>query len=104
MKRLTTIALAALAFATGVHAQKIKLIEGDLSALKGQTTLNTQFVYDNLMVGKNQTEANYVHDKTSELNGKNPGKGDTWAKEWVTRPTRVNTNPGSTTCFTGNRG
>jgi hypothetical protein len=84
MKSLTLIGLAMLAFAFGVKAQKIKLIEGDLSALKGQTTLNTQFIYDNLMVGKHQTEADYVHDKTSELNGKNPGKGDTWAKEWVT--------------------
>jgi hypothetical protein len=76
--------LVALIGATPVFSQKIKLIQGDLSSLKGQTSIATQFVYDGLVVGKNnEAEADYVKEKTTEYNNKTPGKGDTWAKAWV---------------------
>ena len=64
-------------------AQKIKLIEGDLSPLKGETALGIKFVYDNMKVGKFDQESEYIAKKTEEYNKKEPGRGDNWAKSWV---------------------
>lgn len=64
-------------------AQKIKLIEGDLSPLKGETSVITEFTYDNMSVGKYDKEADYVAKKTEEYNKKEAGRGDSWAKSWV---------------------
>lgn len=64
-------------------AQKIKLIEGDLSPLKGETALGVKFTYDNMAVGKFDKESDYIAKKTEEYNKKEPGRGDNWAKNWV---------------------
>jgi hypothetical protein len=78
--------VAVLAFTVvtvSVSAQKIKLVEGDLSPLKGQTTINVEFTYDHMSVGKYKNEEEYIAAKTEEYNKKEPGKGDTWAKHWT---------------------
>lgn len=62
-------------------AQKIKLVEGDLSPLKDQKEINAEFTYDHLTVGKD-SEEDYIRKKTAEYNNKEAGKGDTWAKAW----------------------
>lgn len=72
---LATIGLPAV-------AQKIKLVDGDLFALKNEKQLNVAFTYDQLKVGKFDNEADYVQKKTTEYNQKEAGKGDTWAKAW----------------------
>ena len=46
---------------SGASAQHVKLTEGDLSALKSDQSINTQFTYDNMKVGKNENEADYVN-------------------------------------------
>ena len=63
-------------------AQKMKMRSGSFSALKGEKTVNIQFTYDNMMVGK-YTEADYLAKKTKEYNEKEAGKGDNFAKSWV---------------------
>jgi hypothetical protein len=81
MKKLLIVALMSISL--GGFAQKIKLIEGDLSALKGQTSVNTEFIYDGMLVTtKNKPEAEYLAEKTAEYNKKEPGKGDKWAATW----------------------
>lgn len=75
--------LFALAISLGISAQRIKLVEGDLSVLKSEQKINTEFTYDNMRVGKYDKEADYISDKTESLNKKEPGRGDTWAKAWV---------------------
>lgn len=67
----------------GSFAQKIKLVEGDLSPLAGQQEINTEFDYSQMKVGKFDNEAEYVSKKKEELNNKEAGRGDTWAKAWV---------------------
>lgn len=80
--------LGALLIAHGATAQKVKLISGDLSSLKSQSSIAVMFTYDSMMVGKDK-EADYVKTKREEYNKKEPGKGDTWAKAWVSdRTTR----------------
>jgi len=58
-------------------------MEGNLSALKGQKSINTEFVYDNMKVGKFDKEEEYVSSKKEELNKKEAGKGDKWSQDWV---------------------
>ncbi len=64
-------------------AQKLKLTDGDLSVLKDQSSINFEFTYDNMSIGKFDTEKEYVEKKTEEYNKKEAGRGDTWAKSWV---------------------
>jgi len=65
------------------NAQKIKTTSGDLSFLKNETTINVEFIYDGMSVGKFATEKEYIKYKTDEYNKKEPGRGDSWAKSWV---------------------
>jgi hypothetical protein len=65
--------------------QKIELIEGDLSALKSEKSIDFAFSFDSMMVGKGRKatpETEYVAKKIAEYNKKTPGKGDEWAKAW----------------------
>ncbi len=83
VKRIVVIALMLIVVAR-VHAQKVKLEEGDLSPLKSEKTIAFEFKYDSITMGGrgHQTEAEYVTKKTQEYNKKTPGKGDEWAKAW----------------------
>ena len=81
MKKLTFIMFLCLSFAA--YSQKIKLIEGDVSVLKGQKSVTTEFTYDNMSVGKFPNEADYIAKKKAEYNEKEPGSGDTWEEKWV---------------------
>jgi hypothetical protein len=79
MKNIFAIVLVSLC--TSVVAQKIKLIEGDLGPLKGQTSIKTEFKYD-MSVGKFDKEDDYIAQKKKELNEKEPDRGDSWEKNW----------------------
>ena len=65
------------------HAQKIKTIEGSTDVLKNETSMNIEFTYDKISVGKFDKEEDYIKKKTDEYNKKEPGRGDNWAKSWV---------------------
>ena len=70
-------------FSLNASAQRIKTVEGDLSVLKNESTINVEFEYDGMSVGKYDKEADYIKAKTDEYNKKEPGRGDNWAKSWV---------------------
>lgn len=85
--KLTAKSLALLPlvfFSINTNAQKIKTTEGDLSVLKNESAINFEFIYDGMTVGKYANEQDYLKAKTEEYNKKEPGRGDTWAKSWVT--------------------
>ena len=63
-------------------AQEVDLTKGDLSILKGETTINFEFTYEKMSVGDFNKEAEYIKKRTEELNAKEPGTGDKWAIEW----------------------
>ena len=77
--KFTTMVAAMCVMATGAVAQKIKVTEGDLGALKGVNSLKVQYDYSNFKVG-GKTEAEYIADKKEAYNKKEAGKGDTWEK------------------------
>jgi hypothetical protein len=80
MKKL--LPLFILCFSITAFGQKIKLVEGDLSPLKGQTSVGLEMTYNGTRVGKFEKEADYIAQKKSDYNEKEPGKGDNWAKSW----------------------
>lgn len=81
LKKSIVILLTGLCSAA--FAQKIKLIEGDLKPLKGLAGIKTEFTYDNMIVGKDLTEKDYIAEKKGKLDEKEPGRGEKWEKAWV---------------------
>jgi hypothetical protein len=84
--KLITIFLSSLAIivlSLNTNAQRIKTVEGNLDVLKNETTINIEFTYDNMSVGKYDKEADYLEKKKAEYNSKEAGRGDRWAKNWV---------------------
>lgn len=91
MEKLKTRALLAgilFCIASSSLAQSIKLESGNLGFLKGETTLNIEYAYDGLTVGK-LTETAYIEEKVATYNKKEAGTGDKWLQSWKTdRATR----------------
>jgi len=85
MKCIKTCAVIAamICFSVSSFAQRIKVTDGELSALKDVKSMNIEFTYENLRVGKFKNESDYISKKTEEYNKKESGKGDHWAKEWI---------------------
>ena len=75
------LAAALLLSVTSLHAQKVQLKSGALDFLKGESSVNVEYVYDGLMVGK-VSEAAYIETKVTEGNKKEAGKGDQWLVSW----------------------
>jgi hypothetical protein len=73
---------AALILSSNVWAQKVRLTDGKIDALKGISKLNVKFEYGNMGVGKFADEADYIDKKKTEYNKKEPGRGETWEKSW----------------------
>ncbi len=84
--KVITVFLASITFlflTIPSNAQRIKTVEGDLSVLKNETAINVEFTYDNMSVGKYDKESEYLEKKKTEYNSKEPGRGDSWARNWV---------------------
>lgn len=80
MKKLLFICLL---ISSSAVAQKLKITSGSLSPLKGENALNVEFTYNNMIVGKDLPEADYIKQKKEDYNKKEAGRGDTWEKAWV---------------------
>lgn len=63
-------------------AQEVDITKGDLSFLKGETSINFEFTYEKMAVGDFSKEADYIKKRKDELNAKEPGSGDKWVIEW----------------------
>ena len=78
-----TAVLAFLFFSLSSNAQKFKVTDGDIAVLKTETDINIEFTYDNMGVGKFENESEYIDKKKAEYNAKEAGRGDSWAKSWI---------------------
>lgn len=83
MRKISLTLALCLGVASLSFAQKLKLFSGELDFLKGQKTINVQYDYSNMGVGKYEQEEDYVTDKVNDYNKKEAGKGDEWKKNWV---------------------
>ena len=78
----TTISLLLLWCATiGAYAQSIVVTSGSADFIKGQTSVQFAFTYEDMLVGK-LTESEYVDKKVNDYNGKEAGKGEEWRQAW----------------------
>ena len=77
-----SLLLATTLYCNSSNAQKVKLVEGNLSALNGPTELNIQYDYSQMGVGKFKDEKDYLSKKSEEYNKKEDGKGDKWVQDW----------------------
>ena len=68
---------------SALYAQKIKPKGGDVKNLKNLGEVNLVFFYDDMTVGKNLTEEEYIEKKVKEYNEDEPGKGDDWKENWL---------------------
>ena len=75
-------AAALLFFSMNAHTQEVFLTRGNLSILKGETSINIELTYEKMIVGGFGKEAAYIKKRTIELNAKEPGAGDIWAIKW----------------------
>ena len=82
MKRFTKFLIATLLLGLQANAQKVKTTSGSDDILKPESSINIEFNYDNITVGKYKNEQEYITAKTEEYNKKEPGKGDSWAASW----------------------
>lgn len=83
--RKFTLLVVALSMSAGAFAQKVKLREGSLDAIKEVKKFNVQYQYDGMTVTtKNKPEDEFIKEKKKEYNEKESGKGNTWAAAWVT--------------------
>ena len=71
--------------------QKIVKTSGDakLAFLKGQKSINIEYDYSEMGVGKYKTEEAYLEEKAAERNEKEAGSGDKWKESWTTSRDRV---------------
>ena len=81
MKFLSVLALV-FSF-TAATAQEVNQTKGDIAVLKEETSISVEFTYNKMTVGDYGKEENFIKTKKAEYNTKEPGKGDTWAVEWV---------------------
>lgn len=65
-----------------VNAQKYTEGDKSLSFLAGETAVNLEYNYDDMLVGK-KPEAQYIKEKVEEYNKKQPGKGERWKEKWI---------------------
>lgn len=64
-------------------SQDMEIVKGDFGFLKDQKEINVEFDYSKMTLMKEKkTEAQYVEDRSRELNEKNKGVGDIWKKRW----------------------
>jgi hypothetical protein len=65
-----------------VFAQKVKLISGSLDVLKGQAQILLQFSYEDLLIGTDTPERDYLQRKKNEWDLKESGAGAAFEKYW----------------------
>lgn len=83
MKKAVILLMAAgLVVFSGNLSAQCRLTSGDIKILKGQSTINMQYDYSKMAVGKFKSDDEYVANKTKEMNKKKAGSGDEWAEKW----------------------
>ena len=68
---------------TSSYGQKINVTKGSLGPLKNEKSINLEFRYDGMSVGKFAKEEDYIAKRRTEMNTKEAGLGDKWAESWV---------------------
>ncbi|KAF2511255.1 hypothetical protein [Flavobacterium foetidum] len=80
MKKLV---LTLLLVSGAVSAQDMEVKSGNFDFLKDQKEINVEFDYSNFTMMKDKkSEAQYIEERTADLNEKSKGNGTIWSKKW----------------------
>jgi hypothetical protein len=81
----------ALAFVgtTSALAQKRRLISGSMAPLTGQKSYDLKFTYDDILIGRDIREVEYLESKRREWEAKEKGKGDAFVEKWYNDRARL---------------
>lgn len=84
MKNLKVIMIlyVSFGFLSMGYAQKIKTKSGDLSSLKDQTSINVEYDYEGMGVGKFKTQEEYLEDGAKKREEKEAGTGQKFKDSW----------------------
>lgn len=88
ISKMTTVLLF-LGLTTILFSQKIVKSEGNLSFLKSSPSINIEYDYSEMGVGKFKTEEEYIAKKVDEYNKEEAGRGDKWKESWTNSRERV---------------
>ena len=67
---------------TLMFSQKVKVTKGDFKNLKGITAYNLEFDYSNLSIPKYKSEEEFLEDKMSKRDEKDPESGEKFKESW----------------------
>lgn len=82
MKKLLVVSLLFVSALS--QAQDMDVVKGDFAFLKDQKEINVQFDYSKLkLLKEDKTEAQYIEDRSKDLNAKDKGNGEAWKKKWM---------------------
>lgn len=81
MKKILLTTVVLLMSLVAGNAQKVKTVDGNPDAIKGDQNVNVIFTYENLKVGK-MDESAYLEREIAERDAKEAGTGDEWLKKW----------------------
>lgn len=81
-KLLYLLTISILAGSITAQAQKVKLLDGSLDAIKSEEKLNLEYDYSDMGVGKFESEEDYLAKKKADYDKKEPGRGDQWESSW----------------------
>ena len=82
MKTIKGLAISLVLLLSAFITRAQDVDGGDVSILKGEKTINIEFTFVKLSVGDFSKEADYIKKRTEELNAKDSGTGDIWARKW----------------------
>jgi len=82
MKNTLLVFLFAITIGSAA-AQKLEVVEGDLSQLSGLDKIHFEFVYDDLVIGESKPEADFVAEKSKAWDEREQGKGAEWKEHWI---------------------
>jgi len=74
--------IAVLFCTTLMFSQKVKVTQGDFKNLKGITAYNLEFDYSNLSIPKYKSEEEFLEDKMSKRDEKDPESGEKFKESW----------------------
>ena len=88
MKKIIAVVIVLFLFQFS-FSQKLKLLEGDLTELKGVDSYNVVFDYNGVKIPNYESEEDFLKDKMAKRDKKEKGLGEKFKKSWFDDRTKL---------------
>jgi hypothetical protein len=82
LQTIVLLTIFTFLFSLSTYGQKIKLLEGNFTALKGQQSFDLKFTYDHMIIGENTPEEKFLEKKEHDWNLKEQERGKAFVTQW----------------------